>query len=508
MWPTLNWKEAAALVEAIGPEIEGLFVDRVIIPERPRFPAGFLRNEWTMRLTGRRSEAALYFGMRPRQPYLAFSGGKGPKAATGATHSPFTLGLSKTLKGARVLGLEALPRERIVVLWMTSEGASSGRERMGLVLCLIPAMPEALLVRQAASEPEAWRILSRSRAPGVEQDGTELFEAPSGSNAPVDPPIRAELVREPRSYFEAIEKALAAEAFGLRLRAAERELREKVKGARERVRQSGTALREADREPDWRRYGELFKNSMHRIAPIEQSPTGPVWRVTDFETGEDLLIPADPKLSAQQQVEKFFQLARRKARRAEEARGRIATFQENATRWEASLANPPPEGDWAALERFERQAGILPQNRAQASAKASGGGGKGKAASWLGKSFVSKDGLLILAGRSKDENLELTFKHARGNDVWLHVRGRPGAHVIVPLQPGKSAPLETLLDAATLAIYYSGGEKWGKTEVDYTYKKYVRRIKDSTEASYTNNKTLLLEPEPARIKRLLASHEA
>jgi len=113
----------------------------------------------------------------------------------------------------------------------------------------------------------------------------------------------------------------------------------------------------------------------------------------------------------------------------------------------------------------------------------------------------------VMVGRSRDENLELTFKHARGNDIWLHVRGRPGAHVVVPLQPGKSAPLETLLDAALLAVYYSGGEKWGKTEVDYTYKKYVKRIKDSTEASYTNNKTLLVDQDASRLKRLLASQE-
>ncbi len=89
----------------------------------------------------------------------------------------------------------------------------------------------------------------------------------------------------------------------------------------------------------------------------------------------------------------------------------------------------------------------------------------------------------------------------------MHVRGRPGSHVVIPVQSGKSVPLETLLDAANLVIYYSGGESWGKTEVDYTFKKYVKRIKDSTEASYTNNKTLLVEPDRVRLKRLLGSEE-
>jgi predicted ribosome quality control (RQC) complex YloA/Tae2 family protein len=501
--PVLNWKEIAALVDAIRPEIEGLFVDRVVVPERPNFPEGYVRNEWVIRLTGRRSEAALFFSIRPRQPYLAFCQGKGPKASTKATQSPFSLNLSKQLKGARILSVEALPRERILVLWLTAEGANAHVEKLGLVFCLIPAVPEALLVRVEAKNPGSWKILSRSRTLSPEQAraASPDFNPPTGAQAPADPPLRAELFAGgPEAFHQVLERELAKEAFALRVHAAERELKDLIKQARERIRLSEKALGDAGREADWQRYGELLKAVLHDL-PEPNSRGERI--VVDFATEKEVAIPSDPKLGPREQVEKFFQLARRKARRAEEARLRIESFGENLRKWEKALAQPPLEGDWKGLERFEGLANIRPQNRAQAART----GGKGKVSSWLGKTFVSKEGLLILAGRSKDENLELTFKHARGNDVWLHVRGRPGAHVLVPLTGGKSAPLETLLDAATLAIYYSGGEKWGKTEVDYTYKKYVKRIKDSTEASYTHNKTLIVEPDPVRIKRLLGTAE-
>jgi predicted ribosome quality control (RQC) complex YloA/Tae2 family protein len=130
--------------------------------------------------------------------------------------------------------------------------------------------------------------------------------------------------------------------------------------------------------------------------------------------------------------------------------------------------------------------------------------GTGVPSRWTGKTYFSKEGLPILVGRSKEENLELTFKIARGNDLWMHVRGRPGAHLVIPLPSGKSASLETLLDAAQLVILHSGGKNWGKTEVDYTFKKYVKRIKDSSEASYVQNKTLLVAPDPKRLERLTA----
>lgn len=511
MTPTLNWKEAAALIDLLKPQIEGLFVDRIVVPERPRFPDGYVRSEWVIRLTGRRSESALFFSVRPRHPYLALCEGKGPKAATQATHSPFTLGLNKHLKGARVLSLEALPRERIVVLWLTAEGAHSAKERLGLVLCLIPAVPEALLVHTTQSDP-GWRILSRSRTlpPAQAAAAALLFTPPSGSNAPENPPVREELFKDAGSFYRVIQKELDHEAFALRVHAAERELKDLLKQARERIRQSGTALKEAEREADWQKYGGLLKNALPGVPDITYSSRSgakepiAVRAVMDFETGETVEVPCDPKLDPRAQVEKFFSLGRRRNRRAEEARLRIEGFQEGARKWQTALDHPPAEGDWGSLEKFERLANIQPQDRGKAAGRAAGGS-KGKASSWLGKSFVSKDGMTILVGRSKDENLELTFKHARGNDIWLHVRGRPGAHALVPLTTGKSAPLDTLLDAATLVIYYSGGEKWGKTEVDYTSKKYVKRIKDSTEASYTNNKTLLLEPDAARIKRLLGS---
>src|SRR3954465_5153820 len=124
MTPTLNWREISALIDKIRPDVKGLFVERIIIPERPKFSAGYIKGEWLIRLTGRRQEGMLLFSTRPRHPYLAFSNGKGPKASTKPTHSPFDLSISKHLKGARLLDIEALPQERIIVLWFSSSNSN------------------------------------------------------------------------------------------------------------------------------------------------------------------------------------------------------------------------------------------------------------------------------------------------------------------------------------------------------------------------------------------------
>src|SRR4051812_1453307 len=114
MTPCLNWRELELLASKIGPEIEGLFVDRIIVPDRERFPEGYLKGEWAFRLTGRRNEGILLLSIRSRHPYVAWSQGKGPKASPKATRSPFDLGLSKHLKGAKLLRCQTLPKERVV----------------------------------------------------------------------------------------------------------------------------------------------------------------------------------------------------------------------------------------------------------------------------------------------------------------------------------------------------------------------------------------------------------
>ena len=53
----------------------------------------------------------------------------------------------------------------------------------------------------------------------------------------------------------------------------------------------------------------------------------------------------------------------------------------------------------------------------------------------------------IWVGRGSAHNDELTFKVARPWHVWFHVRGSPGAHVVVPLRKDVSLPPEVLLDA-------------------------------------------------------------
>lgn len=123
------------------------------------------------------------------------------------------------------------------------------------------------------------------------------------------------------------------------------------------------------------------------------------------------------------------------------------------------------------------------------------------------RSYISKESLKVWVGRNHKENEELVIRLARGNDLWFHVKGRPGAHVILQVPSGKSASLESLLDAACLAAYYSDVPDEAKVEVDYTHRKYVKRVPGKQSqflVTYSQNKTLVVKVEKERVNRLLS----
>ena len=114
------------------------------------------------------------------------------------------------------------------------------------------------------------------------------------------------------------------------------------------------------------------------------------------------------------------------------------------------------------------------------------------------------DGWYILVGRDANENDELLRHHVNGSDLWLHVRDFPGGYVFIKARKDKTVPLEILLDAANLAVYYSKARNVGKTDLYYTYVKYLRRAKNGPKGLVlpTHEKNLCITPDKQRLARL------
>ena len=117
--------------------------------------------------------------------------------------------------------------------------------------------------------------------------------------------------------------------------------------------------------------------------------------------------------------------------------------------------------------------------------------------------FKSDDGFRILVGRNNAMNDELSTKKARRSDYWLHTKSVHGSHVIIVCED-QTPPPRTVEQAASIAVYYSQARAGGKTPVDFTM---VRDLKKPSGAMpgfviYHVYETILAEPDEALVMRL------
>ena len=119
--------------------------------------------------------------------------------------------------------------------------------------------------------------------------------------------------------------------------------------------------------------------------------------------------------------------------------------------------------------------------------------------------FISSEGFRIRVGKNNIQNDRLTMKEAFKTDIWLHVQKLPGSHVIISTE-GKTPDEATILEAASLAAYYSEGKNSGKVAVDYCLVKNVKKPPGAKPGRviYSDFKTVLAQPSAETAERLSA----
>jgi predicted ribosome quality control (RQC) complex YloA/Tae2 family protein len=250
----------------------------------------------------------------------------------------------------------------------------------------------------------------------------------------------------------------------------------------EKVRAEASRGQEAEQH---RVQGELLsqnlaslKRGMKEARLTRFTPEGPV----------EVRVPLDPRRSPKEEAEWHFHQYRRLLRGVEHATSRLRRLEEERAALEERIA---------VAGQLEIEAGESPGPVPVAKTRAPG--------RRTYREYLSSTGRRIFVGKGGADNDALTFKFASPSDLWLHVRGLPGAHVVVPLGKGEAVSQELLLDAAHLALHHSESKGEPKAEVSYTHVKFVKKVKGGSpgQVTYTREKTLLLRLEPHRLEYLL-----
>jgi predicted ribosome quality control (RQC) complex YloA/Tae2 family protein len=290
------------------------------------------------------------------------------------------------------------------------------------------------------------------------------------------------------SFNEKIDAWYAERGGALSLEALREQARRDFENRRGRLEASLEKLRAkaADYEAadQLKAYGDIILANLGNIRP------GDTWlEAENFYAPGTIRLRLDPQNSPAAQAETYYGQYRKAKNGLSELRLEIAAGEREQEELEAALVRLLAETNPLRLQKLIRTGGqkIAPKGDRQRP----------------GLSFRRKDWLIIV-GRSAAENDALLRKHVKGNDLWLHVRDYPGSYVFIKQRPGKSVPLDILLDAGNLAVFYSKGRNNGEGDLFYTPVKYLRRAKNGPKGLVipTQEKNLRIKVEENRLREL------
>ena len=250
-----------------------------------------------------------------------------------------------------------------------------------------------------------------------------------------------------------------------------------------------STLAQAENMEKFRIYGELLLANLHRAAPGAEEVT--------LENFYDNMAPVTIPLDKTKNVSVNAQLYFKKYRKMKTAA--VVVLQERKkAREEAAYMETVLE----AIERAESTDSLAEIRKELAEGgyiKEEKGKKKQKDVPSAPLSFKIED-FSVLVGRNNRQNDLVTLRLSRAEDIWLHVKDMPGAHVLIKSER-QAVPDTVILRAAALAAYFSGGKGGNQVPVDFTKAKHVWKPSGARPGMvlYDNQHTVYVKPQNPEI---------
>lgn len=274
---------------------------------------------------------------------------------------------------------------------------------------------------------------------------------------------------------------------------------------------------EAEGSEQDRLFGDLLLSYAHQVPPEAASA-----EVPDPENpAKCLVIPLDREKSATENAQEYYERYKRRKRKGEVAAQRARESAARIERLEAlrdgveqaegeeALRQQAAEAAREAPALLDLLQGEGPPRRGRSEAKHKRRV-EPQSPYPFARLFYSADGFRLLVGKDAKGNDELVRKAAHGNDLWFHIEGGTGSHVLIKRDGYKEdISQQALMDAALLAAHYSNYRGDTRTVVHWTEAKYVRKPKGLPPGKvlYSQHRTIMVGPDDNRLERLHRSVE-
>ncbi|WP_449539954.1 Rqc2 family fibronectin-binding protein [Ferdinandcohnia sp. Marseille-Q9671] len=267
---------------------------------------------------------------------------------------------------------------------------------------------------------------------------------------------------------------------------------EKTKNEK-KIKKLEATLVQSEKAEKYKLFGELLTANMYAIARGDKEA-----KVQNYYSTENEIvnIPLHPQKTPSENAQSYFskyQKAKNSVAYIEneiqKAKAEIDYFESLLQQIESAAPR-----DLQEIREELMEEGYL-KNKQQKGNK------KNKQSKPIIENYESSDGTPILVGKNNKQNDYLTNKLAARDDIWLHTKDIPGSHVIIrSKQPSK----ETILEAATIAAYFSKAKNSSSVPVDYTLVRHVKKPNGSKPGFviYDNQQTVYVTPEEDLIVKL------
>jgi predicted ribosome quality control (RQC) complex YloA/Tae2 family protein len=430
-----------------------------------------------------------------------------PRARSAPGGPPrFAQYLRAHLKNARVEGVRLVDDDRqLAIRLATREG------RFELLLAIFGRRSNVVVLDAEGRITATLRPLAetrselalggpwRSPASAAPRAGSDRFEASEGE-----------------AFLEAIEAHYAArerdDAQDELRRRLEHALRRERKRVDRKLAKLEDELARAEADVGLEHEGELLKSALSRVTRGDREVV-----VRDLETGEDVTIALDPTKSPSENLERLFKRYRKAVRTLAKLGAQqdgVRAASEELCGLEADLTGAADDPE--ALAAFAGRADVkrllgkyapaAPPPRRDAERELVVGG-RAVPARLAPRRYRTESGLEVWVGRSDAANDYLTTRLARGRDLFFHLDGAPGSHVILRTEGRDDPPSEAVLDAAELAVHFSKAKKATRADVHVVPIRNVRKPKGAKPGLVMvhGGKSIHLRRSEARLERILAA---
>lgn len=255
-----------------------------------------------------------------------------------------------------------------------------------------------------------------------------------------------------------------------------------LKRAKNKLQKQKEEMLESANREAYKVYADLISSNIHKISKGLKE----IKLENFYDNMNEISVPLDQKLSAVQNAQKYYKRYQKMKQREIVLEKQIENTEDEINYLELVSDAIDRTDDVKNLDEIYFE--LIKNNYIKKDKKI-----KNKPKKIAIHSIDYDNTSKVYYGKNNLQNEYITFKVADKNDVWMHVKGFPGSHVVIKCDGYPSD--ELLVFAAEIAAKNSKAKDSNKVDVDFTTRKNVKKHPSGKTGlvNYVNFKTITVD---------------